>query len=236
VAIALSALLPASAQAAFTITLTETADSGAGHATYTGNFETATAGNLILACLSGDANITTITWPGSWVEIADLQDGGGNVTLSCAYLFAAGGESSVAITAAGTTDQMGFHIWRIQGAHASQAPEITTLQDAGAGGAETPDPPSETASWGVEANLFITVLAIAGAATVDAYPSGYSNGDHLDCGGGGCGIASARKEAVAATDDPGTFDLSAANDFVVATIVVRSAATRGAPMMQGIIR
>ena len=91
----------------------------------------------------------------------------------------------------------------------------------------TPDPPSLTASWGAENNLW---LAVAGAADDDqaatAYPTNYTNGIDTMSGGGANSSAqvySARRENAIATENPAVFTLATTEAWVANTIVIRPA-------------
>ena len=91
----------------------------------------------------------------------------------------------------------------------------------------TPDPPSLTASWGAENNLW---LAVAGAADDDqaatAYPTNYTNGiDTLSGGGANSSgqVYSARRENAIATENPAVFTLATTEAWVANTIVIRPA-------------
>jgi hypothetical protein len=90
---------------------------------------------------------------------------------------------------------------------------------------EFPDPPSLTASWGALSNLwFVFAGGADDDATVDSYPSDFTNGVNTVSGGGlnaGCEVGSAWKEDAVATLNPGTFDYSEGETFVPATIVIR---------------
>lgn len=101
--------------------------------------------------------------------------------------------------------------------------DTTTPGSFGTGTA--PNPPSETASWGAEDNLW---FAISGAADDDisytTAPTNYTNLNSTVSGGGidnGCSIGSARRNYTNATDNPSAFTLASSESWVGGTIVIR---------------
>ena len=100
------------------------------------------------------------------------------------------------------------------------------------------DPPSGTASWGAEDNLWIATLggAQSGSQTndisVSAYPSGYTNtADALsnestvwDAVTGGANL-----ENASATENPGAFTVTTSVQGEANNVVIRPASGRGFP-------
>ena len=199
---------------------------GGAHPSYVCNLPAdVAAGDLLIVGAGSDAALTSFSWPGSWVELADIDDA--SVGLTVGRLIAVGGETTVTLTGAGTADNVTCHALRITAAswHGTTAPEANQ-QDNGAA-SEFPDAGAslDPAGWGTEASLWIIFLATHSAATVDAYPTNYvTNGAHTDQGADG-GISSSWREATAASEDPGTWDLSVATNLSMASVVaVRPAA------------
>ena len=197
-----------------TATLTDTAV-GTSHVV---NLPTCASGNLFVVVGILDGSVTAVSWPGSWVELLGYDDAGAVDTAG--YLFSTGGESTVTVTSTGSDDGA-WIAWCITGAHASQAPELTFIDN---GATSTPDPPQETASWGAEDNLWITCVGnTTGAQTITSYPANYTNS--VDNQGAGNRVSCATRQLNAASEDPGTFTLSGSTGSKTTwTIVVRPAA------------
>ena len=94
-----------------------------------------------------------------------------------------------------------------------------------------PNPPSHTATWGADDNLWIAIAeGIDDDATTTAYPTDFINGEYSVSGGGsdnGSEVASATRE-YSSTDtlNPGTFTFSEAEGTYTFTVVVKPSSTR----------
>lgn len=106
-------------------------------------------------------------------------------------------------------------------------PEIGT---AATGASTLPNPPTLTPSWGAADTLWLVVAGASGAVTASAYPTNYTDGnDDATSSGTAASIASARRALNAATEDPGTFTISASTNWVAQTLAVRPAAGAAVP-------
>lgn len=150
---------------------------------------------------------------GVWSKVADGDEDGGTVTVSIANQATAAGQVLRIINWYGSAS--GVEIGSIAFVQLST----------------NPNPPSLTASWGAEDNLWIAIChAIDDDATVSAAPSGYSGLDYAITGGGtnaGATIGHAYLENAAATENPGTFTISETENTGANTIVIRPAAAAG---------
>lgn len=192
---------------------------------------TVNAGDLLLVnmCLEASSSAPNVTTPSGWTQLWHTSSVGTSViTRYAGYAKAAdGGEgggtvnfaTNVACTAAA-------QCYRVTNWYGSLAGVETGTLDSGGG--TTPDPPSLTASWGSEDNLW---FALSGAADDDQnYTSAPANYTGLvsTLGGGGtnasCEVGSARRELASATENPGTFTLQSTESWATQTIVVRPAA------------
>lgn len=191
---------------------------------------TVNAGDLLILHYSHDS-VTISAGPAGWTELqAPILSG--QVRYAIYALVAAGteGGGTARISSGGITTAVA-HVVRITDWFgAIGGVEIGTA--ASGSGTATPDPPSLTASWGAEDNLFI---ALCGSAdddrSVSAYPTSYSSGVSSITGAGtddGAGVGVAFRELAGATDDPATFTLDGNNGWVAQTIVVRPAAAAAA--------
>jgi len=191
---------------------------------------TVNSGDLLIALVEV-RNAGTWTKPSGWDDISTLsQTGGGSVgKLNGFYRIADGTEGGSTATwtaSVGTTGA--WQVIRITDWHGTTPPEATTAS----GDASSANPPSETASWGAEDNLFIAVAGHTASSTSawSASPSGYStitlNG--ASSGGSAVCVAHGVKDSASDTDDPGVFTVSGSNRWwASATIVVRPASGGG---------
>lgn len=203
-----------------------------------GTSVTSMAVNMPATVNSGDRLIALVhyrnagTWttvPTGWSNLAEQAGGGAVGEMAIFEKVADGtedGGTATWITGTGTT--AAWQVLRISGAHASTASEVTTTS----GDSSSANPPSETASWGAENNLWLAVAghSAASAAAFSAEPSGFTgfaqNG--ASSGGSACSIAHGYNRSAVATYDPGTFTTSGSNRWwAAATIVVRPAAAGG---------
>ncbi len=179
------------------------------------------AGNLLIVWMMSDGFETISDWDGFTELFVDYDDT--SQSLWAAYKFATGSEGSTISVGISSAERTAHQSFRITGAHATTPPEVATGTD---GSTEFPDPPSLTPSWGAEDTLWMVGLGIdTGAATVDSYPTSYTNGVRINegTGSGGANLAVARRENNTATEDPGTFDLSGVEGTVINTLAIRPA-------------
>jgi hypothetical protein len=205
-------------------TLTSRANNGTGVDTV--NLPASIAsGDLIIIWHFSEGGLTK-TVPSPWVELFDGNSSGGD-GLYIAYLIASGGETTVVVTKS-AGERFAAIACRITAAswHGTTPPEVST---GATGSSQTSDPDSVTASWGSDDNLFIAAQATDNDSfTATGWPSNYSgnqtNSDNVVSSSGG---SIATRELAAASDDPGTFTITASDTWIAATVVVRG--TGGAP-------
>lgn len=189
------------------------------------------SGRLVVLAVACDG-VTAMTWPGSpaWTVLDAGNDGSAASRLEVRYRFVDGSEgwsgTGQTITVSGGTEQWCAHGVLISGQHASQAPEVA----AATGASGNFDPPSLTASWGAEDNLWLVFAGADGGPAVTGWPASYAdNQQEGDTGGAAAGVtgAMATRNLNGATDNPGAF----ANDtdpWRALTVVVRPAAVAAA--------
>ena len=166
--------------------------------------------------------------PAGWTSVQ--IDATNSDFVGCAYLIAAGSSGAGTVNFVGNSGS--------SEGYASICIHILAKDWYGVGGIEyttagytasaNPNPPSETASWGSDLNLWIAAIQYNNdAEDVTAYPSGYdgnqtaiqSEDPPATNVGGGCAIAT--KEEMTATDDPGAFTLSDSEGWIAQTFVIR---------------
>src|SRR5690606_23166312 len=101
------------------------------------------------------------------------------------------------------------------------------------GDAATVNPPSKTASWGAEENLFLTLIgSSANTMTFSGAPTNYTSlaSTTASSGGGASNAGSAVRQYTSATDDPATFTTSTNRWWAAITVVVRPTASGPSPV------
>lgn len=182
------------------------------------------AGDLLIGII-GRRDRDTWTPPTGWTEIVDVQPATENATLAAAYKIADGTEDggTITFTSSGTGNlRKGGFVLRITGWHGSQAPEAAT---ASASTTTDPNPPSLTASWGAEDNLWIVASSSASQNSTGSAPTNYINfTSGGEAGGTKWGVNMATRENAVATEDPGTINWTTdPTGWGACTIVARPA-------------
>lgn len=177
------------------------------------------AGNLLIVCFSCDGDSGEISWPAGWTEFF-RELNGTDVTLALAYRQADGGEgATIAVTTVNA--QMTAHCsYRISGAEdpVIQPPEASTHE---IGLTSNPNPPIRTPVGGPTDYLWLAVHGVDSLTSTSVYPTGYTNGITIAVNDlGGCGIAAAERELNAGSEDPGTFTVSAAEQWIATTVAI----------------
>jgi len=178
----------------------------------------------LLIILTAIYNAGTATTPTGWTKLY----GTGNITIVYAKV-ATGTEGGTSVTIhttgyANTTSKvMRIKNWdgNIDGVEATGAFNTNST---------TPNPPSETASWGAKDNLWIACLALDNSRTVSSYPTNYSNGESATNNGATVGLA--KRERNIATEDPGSYTISSSSYSWMGTIVIKPAAAATGTNMQ----
>jgi hypothetical protein len=187
---------------------------------------TVNAGDMLLISISiygGNQGTASVSDSG-WVELEEA-DKINQIKLATYYKFADGTEDGQTINVATTNSvQAVAAVCRITGNHASQAPEKGT---AATGSSVNPNPPSVTASWGGEDNLFLATYGQQnGTGAASGFPTNYTSqatnwsGNVANPSSGGL----ASRALTNATDDPGTFTTPDNSNWITQTIVIRPAA------------
>ena len=175
------------------------------------------AGDLLVVLFNAE-NGEAGSWPGGWTELhADEW-------LVVRHRTATGGEgASITVTTSASIGSA-HTSYRVSGWNS-----IEETANVVGTNSTTPNPPSHTASYGAKDTLWIAGFGEAnGTRSVSTYPSSYTNGrndrwnDAL-----GTGIGSAVRQANTATEDPGTFTLSANDVWHSITIAIEPSAAGG---------
>jgi len=181
-------------------------------------------GELLLAWLMFNAD-TTITGMSGWTALSSNTASPGR---SAVYGKIATGSEGSSISATTSSSNAGvFIVQRISNNSGGLvAGTDYTVAVASAATTANPNPPSVTAGWGSDDNLFIAACAVRGDNdTVTGYPTNYTGEQHVTTngGGGGATLGVAYRQYTSASDDPDTFTLSASEYGRAYTIVIAPA-------------
>jgi len=172
---------------------------------------------LWIGCVDGN---TAVSQPGGWTEIKD-EASGTACEVYVAWKRAAGGETGNVVLTTGS-EAGGHQILCIRGAHLTTAPAISTGVTATSA---NPNPDSlDPANWATEETLWIAAIGNDANVAVTAGPAGYSGVLNTRWANtAGAGIATAWRQLLAGSEDPGAFTM-AAEDSRAFTIAIRPAA------------
>lgn len=181
------------------------------------------SGDLLLIFFSCDGDGTPITWPSgandAFTEIVAAANGS-DVTLAVAYRKANGSEPSTVEVVTNTSQRSAHASYRITGAEdpATQAPEASS---SATGGDDSPNPASLSPTGGIKDYLWIASQGHDRDRTTDAFPTSYAGGISTQgSGANSAGVGCAERDRNIATEDPGVFTISTADQWVAFTIAV----------------
>lgn len=192
------------------------------------------ADDLLVMFLGIDGGLYTPTAT-DWVRV-DQTGNGTAVTLALLIKKAVGTETGTFSVSIGGSEQGAWRIFRIPanswyggtlaGTGISNADGYS---EAGASGSTAnPDPPSDNpTNWDVEDTLWIVATGVDTSRTISVYP--YAGRNTADVSGGSTGatLGLCTTTSAAASLDPGTFTISASDDWGCITFAVRPSATGG---------
>ncbi len=176
------------------------------------------AGDLLLLFITLGGNDTISSAPSDFSLLQNVASGS---TASDRRLFtywktATGSEGSTVAVGLGSSQSLSANSYRITGW--SGTPEMPT---GASGTSANPDPPASTPSWGGGSTLWVAAFG-GRAASVSAFPSGYSGGIS-ELGGSNRVTGSAYIRTSATTENPGTFTMNASDTWAAGTVAVQPA-------------
>jgi hypothetical protein len=155
----------------------------------------------------------THSFPGGWSTIVTGTNG--TSRLSAAWMAAAGGETSITVTSSQSANSA-HTAYRITGA---ADPDVRTPQASAVatGNSNAPDPANLSPTGGRQDFLWI---ACTGGQAINPYlaPADYTH--ILQDSFTGVSVASARRFANIAAEDPGPFAASGSNIWIAATVAI----------------
>lgn len=187
---------------------------------------------LIFGCLNGAHGAVAIT---GWTALYDnTGTSGGNVV--CLYKIATGSEGATASASWTTARTNKWRSLSIGGWHGTSPPEGATFLNHTSA---NPDPPALTPSWGATNTLWFAHIGFVNASQpVTAFPANYTT-DQYSTTTTGAEVALASRKVNGASENPGTFTLTASGAYDAATVGIRPSFINFSPsvaVQQSIIR
>jgi hypothetical protein len=191
-------------------------------------------GDLILAFLAidNDSNDPDPTWSSGWVKTTLSA---GTIDFVAAKKKSDGTESGNFNLSLLSAQQGAWRIFRISawegtlGTGMQSSSGAVQLSTGVQGSSTLPNPPNlDPTNWATENTLWFALAAADGSPTFSAFPSSYTNtsGD-VSGGADGASLGIARLILNTSAQNPGTFTISASNDWWAATLAVRPGASGG---------
>lgn len=184
------------------------------------------SGDLLVVFVASDGG-PTITSTG-FSQLA--ASGNGAASVVCLAKSAGGTESGTFTLSLTASEQGGWRIFRIPvaswyGGIPLPAGDGTAGAGTGGGGAsQNPDPPANNPfGWDVEDTLWFAACGVDTSRTISVYPLADRNTADVSGGANGATLGLCTTESAVASLDPGTFTISASDDWGAVTIGVRPA-------------
>ncbi len=188
-------------------------------------------GDLLIIYFVVNADTST-TWPAGWVEQFDTVMTGNAARVAVAYHEVTGSEGytgdgtdMITVTTSGAA-RLSSHIshrYTGQALVATQVPTFTTATGTSA----NPDPPDHTPGGGALDYLYVAIMGVDRERTTDAFPTDYGlvNLSEAASDSAGVGVATAARKLTASSANPGTFTVSASDQWLAATFAIWPAAS-----------
>ncbi len=182
------------------------------------------SGNTLVALFRSAAG-GAIGFPAGWTELVDASADGADDQMAVAWRKADGTEGSTIDLTSGN-GKFAAIVWQISGATdpTITAPEISTVAT---GTDDAPDPSTVTPTGGSKDYLFLWLGGWEGKQTSppSGNPTNYSGPLGASSGGPGsaasnCRVAGAHRELTAASEDPGSWTISASDDWSAYALAV----------------
>jgi hypothetical protein len=202
------------------------------------------SGDLILAFIGSDGNsVGPTAIPGGWVEKVRGGSNGANSLLTLAKI-SDGTETGNFTVTLSASEQGGWRVFRITGWFGGS---LGTTQGNDADGfrmvatitgspSANPDPPANNpANWDVEDTLWFAVCSLDTSRTISVYPLADRNTADVSGGSTGATLGVCSTTSTVASLDPGTFTISASDDWAAMTVAVRPAAAAAATELDPLV-
>lgn len=196
-----------------TVESTSNGQSAAGTASAVNLPSGVVAGNLILVLVQLTSSQTISSTPTGFTALMAPELWSGSVRTAIYYKVADGLEGSTLVISTGTSAVRNYACYRISGYQG--VPEIAVTAT---GSSPTADPPSLTPSWGSADTLWIVMATHP--ASFSFNPSNYTNPIPVGTTLGGS-TRTVRRNATAASEDPGVFVSPISFTWHATTLAVR---------------
>jgi hypothetical protein len=195
---------------------------------------TVDAGDLLIVFFTNDGG-DAVTLPSGWTRIG--SENGVSVEGNCFVKVAVGDEDSTTVDfVTSGVEQAVAKVFRVTGWFGALA-GVEGTRNGGASATGTLDPPSHTASWGSDDNLWLIAGMRDDDDGITAGPTNYTTNFETaisTTGNGTCEQATSYRTNAAVTEDPGTFTQNNTNEEQIAfTVVVRPPAGAAAYSITG---
>jgi hypothetical protein len=186
------------------------------------------SGDLILAFVASDGD-NNMTFPAGWTQ--NFIGSSSAVTLNFAKKLSNGTETGT-FSVTGASEQGGWRVFRItdwEGTigtiFSNLAASGSVVEEATNGSSSTPDPPSlDPVNWATEDTLWFAACGVDTSRTISVYPLADNNTADVSGGSGGATLGLCSTNSAVSSLDPGTFTISASDDWAAVTVAVRPAA------------
>lgn len=182
--------------------------------------------NDALICIFLNYDTFTVTTPTGWTQIRTRLNNGGadnhRVTVFAKVADGTEDGTTVDFVTSGAIEALA-HVYRINAGTWKENVNGVEASTGAVGVATTsPDPDALTPSWGAKDTLWIAVAGIGNNADGLDMPANYTNRVWTDMNvvGNDLSLATARRSLNAASEDPGAWTLTPAEDWTAMTVAV----------------
>lgn len=182
---------------------------------------TINAGDL-LVCVFATQGSASIATPSGWSALATTADASKAVRASAFYLVASGSEDGKGVNFSTDAAVSGAaQVYRVTD-WAGTAAGIVALGGS-EGTSASPTAPAASAPWGYDHNLWLSYAAVAGGATINAVPLGYTGAGSTanDDNAPTVQLASAYLENNASSEPAASFGLDASSPWAAGVVMIR---------------
>lgn len=174
------------------------------------------AGELLIAVVHvGKTSAATINTPSGWTLLQQYAGSGNLRKVAVFYKEAAGGETSISLTADVSCDWIG-----VTARVTNWSTGLVSIGTAATGTSANPDPPSCTGAWNKGRLVFAVTSHLNNSVTLSAGPSGYTLMNSASISTGVTSrLAVYRLESFNDTEDPGTSTLSGSATWTTNTFM-----------------
>lgn len=195
------------------------------------------SGDLMIGFIACDGGaVPSTTDFNGFTTIVEFSAGA--VATSCFVRVSDGTETGTFECPISGSEQGGWRIYRITGwfggtvtgtgGATHDATNLSGTSTTSGSPSSTPDPANlNPANWDVEDTLWIAAAGVDTSRTVSVYPLADLNTADVSGGAGGATLALCMANSAVASLNPGTFTISASDDWACLTVAVRPAAAAG---------